>query len=71
MGRLFSDVGSLSESDSESGTVSDEFSPRVSIGIGLTWKTVLGPLSMDFSQAVIKEKFDKIQFFRFDFGARF
>ena len=71
MGRLFSDVGSLSESDSESGTVSDEFSPRVSIGFGLTWKTVLGPLSMDFSQAVIKEKFDKIQFFRFDFGARF
>ncbi len=71
VGRLFSDVGSLSESDSKGGTVSDEFSLRASIGFGLTWKTGLGPLGVDFTQVLIKEKFDKTQFFRFDFGARF
>ena len=40
-------------------------------GVGLSWLSPLGPLSIDFAQAVKKEDEDKTEFFRLSFGTRF
>ena len=37
---------------------------RVAAGVGLSWLSPLGPLSIDFAQAVKKEDKDKTEFFR-------
>ena len=75
-GRVFVDVGSLSEVSplSRNGvrvSVFDDASPRVAVGVGVSWKTPFGLLNIDIAQPVIKKKFDQSQFFRFGFGTRF
>jgi len=49
----------------------DENSIRMAGGIGLVWRSPLGPLRLEFSQAILKEDFDKTEVFRFSFGTRF
>ncbi|MCS5605975.1 MAG: BamA/TamA family outer membrane protein, partial [Alphaproteobacteria bacterium] len=44
---------------------------RLSIGVGLSWRSPFGPIRIDMAQAVLKEDFDKDEFFRFSFGTRF
>jgi outer membrane protein insertion porin family len=70
-GRAFTDFGSLSDSDSSLGNIQDTKSIRASIGVGLSWKSPFGPVSIDFSQALLKEDFDITEAVRFEFGARF
>ncbi len=70
-GRLFSDVGSLSNSESTLATITDDKSLRASVGLGISWKSPFGPLVIDFSKALLKKDFDKTEVVRFDFGARF
>jgi outer membrane protein insertion porin family len=70
-GRLFSDIGSTGNSDTNSGTIRDTKSLRASVGIGISWKSPFGPIAIDIAQAVKKEDFDETEFVRFDFGARF
>ncbi len=45
--------------------------PRVGTGVGVSWKTPFGLINIDLAEAVVKEKYDKTQFFRFGFGTRF
>ena len=70
-GRMFSDIGSLSNSESTLATITDEKSLRASVGLGLSWKSPLGPILIDFAKALLKEDFDKTEVFRFDFGVKF
>jgi outer membrane protein insertion porin family len=70
-GRVFSDFGSLGGVDGSAGAVTDTGSLRAAIGAGLAWNSPFGPLSFDFSQAILKEEFDKTEVFRFSFGTRF
>ena len=70
-GRLFSDIGSLTNSESTSANINEGKSLRASVGFGLSWKSPLGPLSIDFSHPVLKKDFDKTEAIRFDIGARF
>jgi outer membrane protein insertion porin family len=70
-GRMFSDIGSLSNSESTLATITDKKSLRASVGLGLSWKSPFGPVLIDFSKALLKEDFDKTEIVRFDFGARF
>jgi len=70
-GRTFVDVGSVFDTDDEGAGIQDSSDPRVSIGVGLTWASVLGPLRLDFGYAVLKENFDQEQVFSFSFGTRF
>ncbi|WP_376090717.1 outer membrane protein assembly factor BamA [Roseomonas sp. CCTCC AB2023176] len=79
-GRAFVDVGSLSGSSSSAPArgslpavtvVGDEGSPRVGTGLGISWRSPFGLINLDFAQAVVKEKYDRTQFFRFGFGTRF
>jgi outer membrane protein insertion porin family len=69
-GRLFVDVGSLSDIPSRPGIV-DEADPRVGAGIGFSWRSPFGLLNLDFGQAVVKKSYDETQVFRFGFGTRF
>lgn len=70
IGRTFVDVGSLSQSVSAAG-VEDDSSPRVGVGVGISWRSPFGLINLDFGQAVIKKSYDQTQVFRFGFGTRF
>jgi outer membrane protein insertion porin family len=70
-GRAFIDVGAAFDSDDDGVGIRDSKDPRVSVGLGLTWASVLGPLKLDFGYAVLKEDFDQEQVFSFTFGTRF
>ncbi len=73
-GAVFSDIGTLFDTDDEtsgSNAVLDESSPRVSAGIGISWLSPFGPVRIDFADALVKEDFDKTEAVRFSFGTRF
>lgn len=70
-GRLFSNAGSLFDIDVSDPVVKDIDSIRVAVGAGVSWRSPLGPLRADFTKAVVKESFDRTEFFRFSFGTRF
>jgi outer membrane protein insertion porin family len=39
--------------------------------VGLSWLSPLGPLSINFAQAIKKESKDETEFFILSFGTRF
>ncbi len=90
-GTLFTDFGSLSDIDEQTGPIcdpappgdcdliftgllsdiQDESSLRASCGGGLSWKSPVGPLRLDFAWPLAQEDFDKTEVFRLRFGTRF
>jgi len=76
-GRVFVDIGGLSQVSTlyQNGSpvpiFGNDSSPRVSTGVGVSWKTPFGLLNLDLAQAVVKQRYDQLQFFRFGFGTRF
>ena len=70
-GRLFTDFGTLLEVDDDGPEVLDEGSLRMTAGVGLSWSSPFGPIKVDFAWPVMKEDFDKEEFFRFSFGTSF
>lgn len=70
-GFLFTDVGTLGSSAATGPDVLAEDSLRAAAGVGFGLKTPLGPIRVDFVQAVLKEDFDQTESFRFRFGTRF
>lgn len=71
-GRAFVDIGSLSKVTQLAGTVvTNDASPRVGAGVGVSWKTPFGLINIDIAQAVVKQTNDQTQLFRFGFGTRF
>lgn len=67
----FSDFGSLWDTDAKGPTVVDENSIRASIGVGLSWRSPLGPIRLSVATPVVKESYDRDEIFRFSFGSRF
>ncbi|WP_338069530.1 outer membrane protein assembly factor BamA [Allostella humosa] len=70
-GRVFGDACSLWNSDSKGDDVADKNSIRFATGIGLSWKSPLGPIRLDFAVPVLKEDSDRTENFRVSFGTRF
>ena len=70
-GHAFSDFGSLFELDETGTNIVDESSLRAAAGLGLSWRSPLGPIRLDFSIPYLKEDYDEEEHFRFDFGTRF
>ncbi|MDD9899419.1 MAG: outer membrane protein assembly factor BamA [Alphaproteobacteria bacterium] len=68
---VFSDYGSLWNLAQNGPTIADDSSIRVSVGAGISWYSPMGPLTLDFSQPLVKEEYDRKEFFRFSFGTRF
>lgn len=70
-GHIFTDVGSLWGLDEKGAGLVDENSLRASGGVGLTWRSPMGPVRIDLSKPYLKEDYDVEQVFRFSFGTRF
>jgi outer membrane protein insertion porin family len=85
-GRLFVDVGGLTEGNFEKNScptnttstppgqcpaIFDSSAPRVGAGFGISWHSSFGLINIDLAPFVIKQKYDQTQIFRFGFGTRF
>ena len=70
-GHAFSDFGSLYDLDESGANIVDESSLRATAGVGLSWRSPLGPIRIDFALPYLKEDYDEEEHFRFDFGTRF
>jgi outer membrane protein insertion porin family len=49
----------------------DSAAPRVSVGASLIWDSPFGPLRFDFAYPILKQPYDRVQWFQFGGGARF
>jgi outer membrane protein insertion porin family len=76
-GRAFTDFGTMGGIDIDqddfptSPFVGEDDAFRLSVGVGLTWRSPFGPLRLDLAHAILKEDFDKTDLFLFSFGTRF
>ncbi len=70
-GSTFTEMGSLAETDDTGDDILEEGSLRLSVGVGVNFRSPLGPIRLDFSRALLKEDFDRTEDFRFSFGTRF
>ena len=49
----------------------NNFSPRVGTGVGVSWKSPFGLINVDLGYPAVRQKYDRQQIFRFGFGTRF
>ncbi|MEQ1695543.1 MAG: outer membrane protein assembly factor BamA [Hyphomicrobiaceae bacterium] len=81
-GAVFADAGSLFGSTDEVKVLAkacgpgklclkDEAAIRASVGASLIWNSPVGPLRLDFAHALMKQDYDKDQFFRFGASTKF
>jgi len=68
---VFSDFGTLTNTDANLSTTEDSAALRLSAGFGLDWKSPFGPLTVDLAYPVLKQSFDKTQFINFSVGTTF
>lgn len=71
LGSVFTDVGSLWDIDRTAPGVAQGNDVRISTGFGVFWESPFGPIRLDFSKVVKKERYDRTEFFRFNVGTRF
>jgi len=71
--KLFTDVGFVGPTDPSvpSNRVLSSMMPRVGIGTGLVWESPLGPVNIDLGYPILRQSYDKMEIFRFNFGTRF
>ncbi len=67
---MFFDAGNVWGVDYDSG-LSDTNKIRSSIGVGVDWFTVIGPLSVSFSHPISSVDTDKTESFKFNLGTTF
>ncbi len=71
-GRVFSDFGILggAEGRAAGDRIRDTGTLRMSVGFGIGWRSLLGPIDINFAKPVIDESFDETELIHFSFGAR-
>lgn len=85
-GRVFSDFGTLYSNDQKnipltpeqlaviggvSPVIRDTAALRVSAGVGVIWRSPVGPIRLDLAYPIKKAPFDRTQLFNVGFGTRF
>jgi len=70
-GHVFTNFGSAWSIDDTGPTVADVNAIRVSVGYGFSWDSPVGPVRIDFAVPIVKQPFDKTEFFRVGFGSQF
>lgn len=70
-GHTFTDFGSLFDIDETGTGILDESSIRATAGLGVSWRSPLGPVRVDVAVPYADEEFDVEETFRFSFGTRF
>jgi outer membrane protein insertion porin family len=71
VGKAFTQVGTLTKVDTNLPNIEDSGSIRVSVGVGLGWKSPFGPIRVNLAYPVVKDPHDIKELFRFSFGTRF
>lgn len=64
---LFTDIGAAWDSKFSKSLVYDTASPRLSVGFGISWRSPLGPLRIDFADHQKSKKFDRHKTIHFGF----
>ena len=68
---VFSDFGSVWSTDFPSGvTRPDDNKMRSSLGLGILWNTVIGPLSFYWAKPLVEQSHDNTKTFQFSIGTR-
>lgn len=70
-GVLFSDIGTVTEVNPSNSSVQDASSIRTSVGFGISWISPMGPIGLDWAIPLMKEDYDKTEYFRFSLGTSF
>jgi len=70
-GHVFTNFGSAWSVDDKGPTIADVNAVRVSIGYGFAWDSPVGPVRIDFAFPIVRQSFDKKEFFRVGFGSQF
>ena len=85
-GRIFTDFGTLWSNDQKNlvltpaqlvstggvtPVIADSAAIRASAGVGVSWKSPVGPIRLDIAYPIKKESFDHTQLFHVSFGTRF
>ncbi|MBI2234288.1 MAG: outer membrane protein assembly factor BamA [Micavibrio aeruginosavorus] len=70
-GHAFTDFGSLWDLDETGTDIVDNNSLRAAGGVGVSWRSPMGPVRVDLATPYLSEDFDKEENFRFSFGTRF
>ena len=73
-GKLFVDAGIIGKPSGKNydwSQIDYSSKPRVSVGTGILWQSPMGPINVDFGFPIVKEKFDKKEIFRLNFGTGF
>ena len=71
LGHGFTDFGSLWDLDETDPSIQDESSIRATAGMGISWRSPMGPVRADVAFPYAKENYDREEVFRFSFGTRF
>ena len=71
LGKAFLDAGSLWHPEETGAKIKDSSAIRTSAGVGVQWISPFGPIRVDYAVPITREKFDKVENFRFSFGTRF
>ena len=67
----FATAGSLTGVDKSTVSYKDDSSIRLSSGVGLSWNSPFGPISIIFSQALLKKDYDITESVSFGIGTKF
>lgn len=73
-GAVFTDIGSVWRSGLNKlpdNPINDSSSPRVSVGVGIAWKSPLGPLRLNYAIPIKKQSFDQPERFLFGVSSQF
>jgi outer membrane protein insertion porin family len=70
-GNWFTTFGSLTGIDKSSVTYYDNGAIRLSTGLGVSWESPFGPISIIFSEAILKEDYDVTESLSFGIGSKF
>lgn len=70
-GRFFTDAGTLFGIDQSGPTLIDDHGIRLASGFGVSWKSPVGPVKIDFGVPIIKQPHDQTEVVHVNFGTRF
>ena len=70
-GNWFTTLGTLTGIDKSTVAYKDDSSIRLSTGLGISWSSPFGPISVIFSTALLKKSYDKTESISFGIGTKF
>ncbi len=72
-GAVFADAADLYGVDTSlnPANIIDSSAIRASTGVGIFWRSPVGPIRVDLAEPIVKQSYDKTQFIRFSFGTKF